>query len=102
MHDAWLTGECAVRRHMVRVSPKCPLCGIFNYTKLHVMTQCTKNNLERKKVIETISKTNKYNRNQILYLDIECNKNTRVSIVDYIVSTIRACGINFIIERNFR
>ena len=69
MHDAWLTGEIAVRRHKIIVLPKCPLCKNQIFSKVHIITQCSVSKQERESMIQTINTKQMYNKTNLLYLD---------------------------------
>ena len=99
MHDAWLTGEIAVRRHMIAVSPKCPLCKTSFYNKFHIIIQCRVTKNDRDNLITKIKQTQTYNRNRLLYLDGDYNKNLLQEITSFIVQSMMACG-SFLNVRN--
>ncbi len=56
IHNAWLTGNIAKRRHMIRNIPKCPLCKKFEFSKKHVIINCQTIKNERDEIISIIKK----------------------------------------------
>jgi len=69
LHNSWLTGEVAFKRHLRRTLVSCPLCRKAPYTKDHTITRCDGTKEERIKLIIEIMKVDKYDRRQLLFLD---------------------------------
>ena len=92
MHDAWLTGEIAVRRHMIAESPKCPLCKKFTYTKVHIILQCAWNKIKRENLLTNLNKRIPFKDTNLLYLEGNVTRTEIIRITEYIIDTLIACG----------
>jgi hypothetical protein len=92
LHNSWLTGEVAFKRHLRRTLVSCPLCRKAPYTKDHTITRCDGTKEERIKLIIEIMKVDKYDRRQLLFLDGNFNKKLIRQITDYITNTLIKCG----------
>ena len=70
--------------------------------KSHTILACEYNKIERNTIINKIMELQPYNVNSLLYLEGNFNMKLKEEITCYIVRTIRACGMNFTIDKNFR
>jgi hypothetical protein len=99
LHNAWLTGDVAMRRHMIKKIPKCPLCKNANFTRIHVITECKAMVLERNNLIVQISKNEKFRKYMLLHLDGNFNKEIYRLITEYIITIMKKCGQVIVIKK---
>jgi hypothetical protein len=94
LHGGWLTGDVAKRRRMIRTIPKCPLCKVGEYTKKHVILNCTKIREQREGIIReiTIHGKGNFKESNLLFLDGDIKAEKYLVIINFILDIMKKCG----------
>jgi hypothetical protein len=91
LHDVWITGEVAFKRHIIHLIPPCHLCGQSIDSKKHLILHCPKTAPEREKIKrELLRKQGGVQDNHFLYTNEICDDEIYGDLISYITNIIKS------------